>query len=84
MNLTYNYLDTRIQLKQDTQDNWDNVNEVALDGEIIIYAPDATHQYARLKVGDGTTYIKNLPFIDAGTVNGKIIEEVVKSFFDIF
>lgn len=77
MPLTYNNLLARVQLKQDTQDNWDSVNQVALDGELIIYAPDNTHHYARLKIGDGSTYIKNLPFIDSGTLNGKILEETI-------
>lgn len=83
MPLTYNTLDARIQLKMDTQANWDTKNQVALAGEIIIYAPDTptgTHSYARLKVGDGTTLIKNLPFIDAGTINGKLLEEVIRKY----
>ena len=31
-------------------------------GETIIYDIDATHNYERVKVGDGVTSVKNLPF----------------------
>lgn len=86
MSLNYNYIDSRIQLKRDIQENWDSTTYVALDGELIIYEPDYSpsnlggYTYARLKIGDGETMIKNLPFIDSGTVNGKIIEEVVQMY----
>lgn len=87
MSLNYNEIDARIQLKRDIQVNWDTSAYVALDGELIIYEPDYNQQnnpngytYARLKIGDGTTQIKNLPFIDSGTVNGKIIEEVIQMY----
>lgn len=31
-------------------------------GEIIIFAPDDTHSYPRMKIGDGQTLLINLPF----------------------
>ena len=31
-------------------------------GEIIIFAPDDQHSYARMKIGDGNTLLINLPF----------------------
>ncbi len=33
-----------------------------LPGEIIIFAPDDYHSYARMKIGDGNTLLANLPF----------------------
>ena len=55
---------TRIQLKSDTEANWNKVpNFVPLDGEFIIYSVDNEHSYCRLKVGDGTTTISNLSSI---------------------
>lgn len=33
-----------------------------LPGEIIIFAPDDQHSYARMKIGDGNTLLVNLPF----------------------
>ena len=61
---------TRIQLKSDTEANWSAHPIVPLSGEMIIYTADNTHNYTRLKVGDGITSVTNLPFIDAGTING--------------
>lgn len=62
--------DTRIQLKSDTEANWIAHPIVPLLGEIIIYNADNTHNYTRLKVGDGNTVVTSLPFIDAGTIDG--------------
>lgn len=62
--------DTRIQLKSDTEANWIAHPIVPLSGEMIIYTADNTHNYTRLKVGDGNTSVVNLPFVDAGTING--------------
>lgn len=31
-------------------------------GELIVFDPDTTHDYARLKVGDGKTMLSELPF----------------------
>ena len=58
-------LKARIQMKTDTEANWLKVtNFVPKIGEIIIYAIDATHSYQRVKVGDGTTKVNELPFIN--------------------
>ena len=63
---------TRIQLKNDTETNWNkDINFVPKQGEIIIYSADGSHPFSRLKVGDGNTTVTTLPFIDAGTLNGK-------------
>ena len=54
---------TRIQSKHDTAANWANAtNFVPLAGEIIIYDADSTTTYPRVKIGDGTTVVGNLPF----------------------
>lgn len=67
-----NTIKTRIQLKSDIQENWELIpNFVPLAGELIIYLPDDTHTYARIKIGDGETTIRNLNFVDAGTLNGE-------------
>lgn len=55
---------TRIQLKYDTEANWAKArNFCPLCGEVIIYSPDDTRHFCRIKVGDGTTPIIDLPFI---------------------
>ena len=75
---------TRVQLKRDTEANWNLAGPkenspgfIPLEGEVIIYTPDATHNYSRLKVGDGSTNVTLLPFIDAGTINGQTISNEV-------
>ena len=76
---------TRIQLKNDTEANWkksvltiDNpagekvsgTSFIPKQGEIIIFSADNSHPFSRLKVGDGTTNVLSLPFIDSETVGG--------------
>lgn len=65
-----NTIKTRVQLKSDTETNWIAHPIIPLAGEMIVYTPDTDHPYSRLKIGDGTTTVVNLPFIDAGTLNG--------------
>ena len=65
-----NTYDVRIQLKNDIEANWIAHPIVPLAGEVIIYSADREHPYSRLKIGDGTLNTDNLPFIDAGTLNG--------------
>ena len=82
-------LKTRVQLKSDTEVNWNKSVLVAdggtkttagnsfvpLLGELIVYTADDAHPFCRLKVGDGNTNVVALPFIDAGTINGEVIPE---------
>lgn len=57
-------LNTRVQLKNDTEANWNAAASfVPKKGEAIIYNPDSTHAYARMKIGNGTTTAKDLPFL---------------------
>jgi len=86
-----NTIKTRIQLKSDTEENWNKAGPkngsngfVPLLGELIVYTADATHPFCRLKVGDGITNVVGLPFIDSGTINGEEVELVKKSTFNEF
>lgn len=55
----------RIVHKHDAEANWNKAtNFIPKNGEIIIYDPDSNYSYARVKVGDGTTKVTSLPFID--------------------
>ena len=66
-----NTIKSRIQLKNDTEANWDKAtNFVPKQGELIIYSTDSAHTFCRLKVGDGSTTVPNLPFIDAASIGG--------------
>lgn len=53
---------TRIQLKHDTETNWNKaVNFIPKAGEMIIYDADDSNP-VRIKIGDGITVVNNLPF----------------------
>ena len=63
--MTEKTLNARIQMKTDTEAKWSKKTDfVPKNGEIIIYAIDATHSYQRVKVGDGTRKVNELPFIN--------------------
>lgn len=86
-----NTIKTRIQLKSDTEANWNKAGPkegsngfVPLSGELIVYTADTTHPFSRLKVGDGVTNVVALPFIDSGTLNGNETEIVKKATFGDF
>ena len=56
---------TRIIQKHDIEVNWEKaINFIPMQGEIIVYDIDETYNYERVKIGDGTTKINDLPFID--------------------
>ena len=57
---------TRVTMSQrhDIEAHWKLAkNFIPKAGEIIVYDPDETHDYARFKCGDGVTYVNDLPFI---------------------
>lgn len=59
---------TRIQHKRETATNWSSATSFKpMDGELIVYKPDTPGSPAMLKVGDGSTVAKDLPFIKAGS-----------------
>lgn len=69
-------INTRIKLKRDTTRGWDNARGfIPLAGEVIIYSDytniekeidgeTTTVLVPGLKIGDGLTYVQDLPFID--------------------
>lgn len=77
---------TRIQLKSDTEANWKLIENSfsPLPGELIIYSPDNEHHdYCRVKIGnEQRDTLRNLPFIDAGTIDGKAVEIVKLTSFN--
>ena len=57
-------IQTRIAQKHDVEENWNKAeNFIPKKGEIIIYDKDDNHVTIRVKVGDGVTVVKSLPFI---------------------
>lgn len=51
--------------KHDVEANWlKATNFTPMKGEIIVYDKDSTHNYERIKIGDGSTLVSALPFVD--------------------
>lgn len=56
---------TRIINKHDIENNWlKAINFIPKSGELIIYDPDDTYEYPRVKIGDGINNVNTLPFIN--------------------
>ena len=56
----------RISQLHKTEAEWNSLPNVKpFAGELIIFDPDADHTYARIKIGDGKTLLKDLPFFAA-------------------
>ena len=55
---------TRIVQKHAVESDWlKAVNFIPKQGELIIYDIDNDYNYERIKIGDGTTLVSNLPFL---------------------
>ena len=73
-------LKARIIHKHDTEANWNKAtNFIPKESEFIVYDMDDTHNYFRLKIGDGVTDVINLPFYGGslehildGTADGSV------------
>lgn len=66
-------INTRIQLKRDTTENWNNaVGFVPLPGEIIVYEDYEVKTYTVEEYGETITKTVNIPNIKVGTGNAYI------------
>lgn len=61
------YLSARVMQKHDTETNWASSSFVPKAGEIVIYDADSSNEL-RFKVGDGSTAINTLPYVDENYV----------------
>ena len=62
---TNKQINSRLQLKHDTEANWITAGEngfIPLAGEVIVYDKDDNHECSRIKIGDGTTNVNELSF----------------------
>ena len=69
-------MNTRIKLKRDTTENWNNARGfVPLAGELILYTDYSSYTkevngqnkviaIPGIKIGDGSAYVQDLPFVD--------------------
>ena len=68
-------ISSRIIHKHDIEANWlKAVNFIPKQGELIVYDIDSTHDYERIKIGDGTTVVISLPFANEIITNDEIDE----------
>lgn len=64
MATTEKNVNARVVFKHDTEANWNLATNFAPKaGELILYDPDSTYDYTRIKIGDGTTKVNALPFL---------------------
>ena len=69
----------RVSQLHKTEAEWNKLPTfVPMQGEFIIFDPDQEHRYARLKIGDGETLLKDLPFF----IDSMISEQLEKYRFD--
>lgn len=71
---------SRIQLKSDTEENWSLIEStfVPLEGELIlIYSTMENKEICRIKAGDGTTVLEQLPYIVGPQLKTQAIREVM-------
>lgn len=60
----------RVVNKHDVEANWlKATNFIPMQGELIVYDKDSTHNYERFKIGDGSTVVSSLPFADDNKVD---------------
>lgn len=80
-------MNTRIQLKRDTTENWNNAQGfIPLQGEVIIYTDhekttriignkEVEVDVPAIKIGTGNAYVQDLPFVDEELRN-KLMEHI--------
>lgn len=68
---------TRIIHKHDIAENWAKATGfIPKIGELIIYDPDENYAYSRIKIGDGTKTVGELPFIDEQKANKSEVPQI--------
>ena len=72
----------RFQLKKDTEAHWRLArNFIPLAGEPIIYTVDENHTAPRIKIGDGTTYVMDLPFLGSDPNDNPYVKSGTKEYW---
>ena len=66
-------INSRIIHKHDVEANWlKAVNFIPQQGELIVYDIDENYSYERFKIGDGTTLVSVLPFVNSIITDNEI------------
>jgi hypothetical protein len=73
----------RVSQLHKTEAEWDKLpGFVPIEGEFIIFDPDKQHKYARLKVGDGVTKLKDLPFFIDSAIDDNVTKKRLNEVID--
>lgn len=63
-------MNARIQHKHDIEANWNKaLNFIPKIAEIVVYDIDELHDKVRIKIGDGVTDVKELPFFGGEAID---------------
>jgi hypothetical protein len=65
-----------------TELEWNKLSFTPNAGELVIYAADDKYAYARVKIGDGKTPLKLLPFFIDYNISSKLSEYDRESLLD--
>ena len=67
-------LKTRIQQKHDTPDNWESATFVPERAEMIVYDADTDYTAPRIKFGNKTDKVRDLPFFFEGFTEEELLD----------
>jgi hypothetical protein len=66
-----------------TEAEWNKFPDfVPLEGELVIFAQDSAHAHSRIKVGDGTTRLKDLTFFVDSAIDAHVTKIFIEKVLD--
>jgi hypothetical protein len=66
----------RITFLHNTEADWLKLDFIPKAGELIIYDEDEKYNYPRVKIGDGSHSLKNLPFFIEEAILDRRLEAI--------
>ncbi len=73
----------RISQLHKTEAEWNKLTTfIPISGEVIIFDADKTYNYARVKIGDGKTKLKDLPFFIDSAIEHLITKQRLNEVID--
>ena len=72
----------RISQLHKTESEWNLLqNFIPFSGELIIFDPDQQYDYARIKIGDGSTKLQDIPFF-VGQITNNFVPSIQGEILD--
>ena len=76
-------MNARVSQLHNTEKEWNLLTKfIPFQGEFIIFDPDQYHSYARLKIGDGKTLLKDLPFFIDSAIDDHVTKRRYNEVID--